>query len=117
MCDVRDAIHLCLDRNGDLLLDFLGCMTGPLGDDVDVRVGDVRIRCHRKGVKRDCPPDELQYPKAKDQPAVLKREIDQRANHADVLIGFSCYSCWIACENARALRTTSRPRGTPLSTT
>ena len=40
-----------LDRNRDLLLDLLGGSAGPLRDDADVVVGDVRIGFDRQVVE------------------------------------------------------------------
>ena len=49
MGEVRQAVHLSFDGDGDLLLDFFGGATGPLGDDLHVVVGDVGIGFHRAG--------------------------------------------------------------------
>ncbi len=58
MGEVRHAVHLNFDGDGDLLLDFFGGAAGPLGDDLDVIVGDVRIGFDGKAVERDGAPDE-----------------------------------------------------------
>ena len=56
MLQVRDAVHHDFDRDGDLLLHFFGGAAGPLGDDLDVVVGDVRIRFDRQVVEGDARP-------------------------------------------------------------
>ncbi len=43
MSEVGDAGHLNFDGHRDLALDLFGGAAGPLGDDLDVVVGDVRI--------------------------------------------------------------------------
>ena len=56
MRHVRDARHVDLDGNGDLLLDVFGGAAGPLRDDLDVVVGDVGIGFDGEVVERDgCP--------------------------------------------------------------
>ena len=51
MSQMRDAVHRDLKRNGDLLLDFFGRAAGPLRDDLNVVIRNVRVRLHRKIVK------------------------------------------------------------------
>ena len=58
MGHVRDAGHLNLDRDGDLLLDLFGGAAGPLGDDLDVVVGDVGIGLDGEIVEGDRAPAE-----------------------------------------------------------
>ena len=41
--EMRNAVHLNFDGNGDLLLHFFGGAAGPLGDDLHVVVGDIGI--------------------------------------------------------------------------
>ena len=64
MRQVPDAVHLRLDRDGDLLLDLLGCASGPLRDDPDVFVGHIGIGFDRQIVKRDDAPDQQAMPSA-----------------------------------------------------
>ena len=47
--EMRNAVHLNFDGDGDLLLDFFGGAAGPLGDDLHVVVGDVRDRLRPGG--------------------------------------------------------------------
>ena len=42
------AIELALERNGDLLLDFLGGEARRLGDDLRGSVGDIRVGFDRQ---------------------------------------------------------------------
>jgi len=48
MREMRNAVHLNLDGNGDLLLDFFRGSAGPLGDDLRVIVSDVGVGFHGK---------------------------------------------------------------------
>ena len=45
------AVHLDLDRDRDLLLDIFGGAARPLGDDLNVVIGHVRIRFDRERAK------------------------------------------------------------------
>ena len=58
--EVRQTVHLNFDGDGDLLFDFFGGAAGPLGDDLDIIVGDVGIGFHWKGVERNGAPNEEQ---------------------------------------------------------
>jgi hypothetical protein len=51
-------------------------MAGPLGDDIDVVVGDIRIRVNGKILKRDGPPNQEDSRQAKNQHPVLERKVD-----------------------------------------
>ena len=44
---VGDAVQVDFQRNRDLLFHFLSSVTGPLGDDLDVGIGDVGISLNR----------------------------------------------------------------------
>ncbi len=48
---VGDAVQLHFERNRDLLLDLLGRVAGPLGDDLRIGVGDVGVGLNGKIVK------------------------------------------------------------------
>ena len=58
MLHVRDAGHLDLDGDGDLLLNLFGGASGPLRDDLDVVVGDVGVGFDGQVVERDDAPGE-----------------------------------------------------------
>ena len=58
MLEVRESVHLHFDGNGDLLLDFLGGASRPLGDDLYVIVGDVGIGFDGQVVKGNGAPHE-----------------------------------------------------------
>ena len=51
MGHVGDAVQLNFERHRDLLLDFLGRVSRPLGDDLRIGVGDVGIGLNGKIVK------------------------------------------------------------------
>ena len=69
MFEVRDPVHHDLDRNGDLLFHLFGGPPGPLRDDLDVVVRDVRVRFDREIVKRDRSPDKEQKSERDNQKA------------------------------------------------
>ena len=52
MGEVGNAGHLDLDRDGDLALDLFGAAARPLGDDLDVVVGDVGVGFDGQARKR-----------------------------------------------------------------
>ena len=60
---VGDARHADFEGDGDLLLDVFGGAAGPLGDDVDVVVGDVGIGLDGEVVKGDDAPAEQAGPR------------------------------------------------------
>ena len=51
MRQVRKPVHLYLDRNRDLLLDFFRGPPGPLRNHLHVIVRDVRIGLYRQVMK------------------------------------------------------------------
>ena len=57
-----NSIHRDLERDGDLLLDFLGSPARPLRDDGCVVVRDIGIRFNGQVVKRDGAPAEQEHP-------------------------------------------------------
>ena len=72
MLQVRNAVHHDFERNGDLLLHLFGRNAGPLGDDLDVVVGDVGIGLHRKAAEGNDAPDEEQQGDGEHQEAVCR---------------------------------------------
>ena len=81
MHHVRDAVHRGFKRNRDLLLDLLGGDSRPLGDDLNVVVGHVRIGFDGKPVERNDAPDEQQDRKGEHQKAVVQGVVDEAAYH------------------------------------
>ena len=81
MRKVGQPIHLQLKGNGNLALHLLGGAARPLGNDIDVIVGNVRIGLNREPVKRDDSPDEQQDAETQDQELLAQGEIDKVANH------------------------------------
>jgi hypothetical protein len=81
MRQVSDAIHLRLNRNRDLLLDFFGGAPGPLRDDVDISIRNVRVRFDRKCVKGVRAPQKQNDAHRQDQEPVPQGEIDDALNH------------------------------------
>lgn len=51
MLQVGNTVYLSFYGDGDLLLNFFGGATGPLGNDLDIVIGDVGIRFDGKIVK------------------------------------------------------------------
>src|SRR5271166_4642775 len=87
MRQMGDAVHLRLDRNRDLLLYFFGGSSGPLGDDVDVSIGNIRVRFNRERVKRVSAPEKESDTHRQNQEPVPQGEIDNALNHP-----------WAVCE-------------------
>src|SRR5215469_16414558 len=106
MLKVRDTIHLDFDRDGDLLLDFLGRPPWPLRDYLHPCIGDVWIGFDRQVVKRDHAPNEEKNRHAEDNKAIVQSEIDDRANHC----------CSAEFWNARAFATIGWPGVRPETT-
>ena len=67
MHHVGNAVHHGFERDGHLLLDLLRGNARPLGDDLDVVVGDVGIRFHGKLMERDRAPGQQQNCRCQDE--------------------------------------------------
>src|ERR1022692_5224206 len=104
---VGNAIQNDFERDGDLLFDFFGGVTGPLRDDLRVSVGDVGIGLDGQIAKRDNAPDEQHQRHAEYEGAVAQGEIDEKTNH------LPCSEA--AAENASAFATSSSPALAPCS--
>jgi len=72
---VGDARHAVFEGNGHLLFDVFGGTAGPLGDDVDVVIGDVGIGFDGEIVEGDCAPTEQQHRRNEHDEAVVQCEI------------------------------------------
>jgi hypothetical protein len=82
--DVWNSVHHDFQRNRDLLLDLLRGNSRPLRDDLDVVVGNVRIRFDGQLVKRNCAPNQQQRRCGENQNPVLQRKIDKLTNHRSI---------------------------------
>ena len=105
MREMGDAVQFDFEGDGDLLLDFFGGVSGPLGDDLGVGVGDVGIGLDGQSMEGKDAPDEEHERRAQNHEAVAQGEVDQRTDHSF----FSATSV----ENSRALVTSSSPGFTP----
>src|SRR5579864_5388987 len=100
-----DAVEFDFERDGDLLLYFFGCVSGPLRDDLRVGVGDVGIGFDGQSMERNDAPDEEHKRRAENHQAVAQRKINERTDHSF----FSATSV----ENSSAFVTSSSPGFTP----
>jgi hypothetical protein len=80
-CTVRQAVHHDFDRYGDLLLDLFGGAARPLRNDLNVVVGDVRVRFDGKTLERYDAPRKQQDGERHHQQSVIEGEINQAADH------------------------------------
>src|ERR1700757_753875 len=104
-----DAVEFDFKGNSNLLLDFFGGMSGPLRDDLGVRIGHIGIRFDGQIVKRDDAPDEEDQRAAEYEQGIREGEINGLPDHAYCPARFSATSV----ENSRALVTSSSPGFTP----
>ncbi len=81
MCQMRNAGHLNFHRHRHLALDLLGAAPRPLGNDLDVIVGDVRIGLDRQVAEADHAPRSQQHHGAEHHPAIFESEIDKSTHH------------------------------------
>ena len=82
MLQMRNPVHHDLDWNGYLLFHFLGGPAGPLGDDLNVVIGYIRISFDRQIVKRNGAPDQQQQGCGEHQKASIEGVVDERPNHS-----------------------------------
>ena len=81
MLKMRDAVHLDLNGNRDLLLDLLRCSPRPLRNDLHPGIRDIWISFDRQAVKGDHSPNKEENRHAQDNEAAIQSEIDDGANH------------------------------------
>src|SRR5580704_16202816 len=81
MLQVRDAGHLNFSRNRYLLFDVFCRMPRPLGNDVYVVVGDIRICFDWKVVKRNNAPREEQKSSTEYEKSIVQCKVDDPSNH------------------------------------
>src|SRR5579859_5742965 len=103
MQQVRDSIHLDLDWNGDLLLNFFSRATGPLRDYLHPGIRDIGIGFDGQAMERNDSPYEQNKRNTHHDKAVLQGEVDERVDHC----------CSTVFWNSRALATTSCPGEIP----
>src|SRR5580692_3005316 len=103
---MRNPVHLDLDRDGHLLLNFFSCAAGPLGDHLHPGVRDIGIRFDRQLLEGNDAPDEKQKRHAQNNKAIVERKVDEPANHC----------CSTVFWSSKALATTCCPGLIPLST-
>src|SRR6516165_8143383 len=96
MYDARYTVHNHFQRNRNLLLDLFRGYPGPLGDDLYVVVGDVRVGVDRQIVERHNSDSDNQERDGQHEEAIVECEIDDTADH------FCSTVCW----NTSALATT-----------
>src|SRR6516162_5297046 len=101
-----NSVHLDLDGDGDLLLDFLGRPSRPLRDHLHPRVRHVGIRLDRQVVERDHAPNEEKQSRTEHNEAVVQSEIEECANHC----------CSAVFWNSSAFATTCWPGEIPETT-
>ena len=98
MREVGDAGHLNLDGHGDLALNLFGAAARPLGDDLDVVVGDVGIGFDGQVAKGDdAPRGENDTP-----PSTSQRLFSAKSTRARIIYWFPAVSsrsalvttCW-----------------------
>ena len=106
MLQVRNSIHLNLDRNRDLLFDLFRGTTGPLRNNLHPGIRHVGIGLDRQVVKRDHSPNEEQQRRTQYDEAVVEGEINDGTNHCDSA------EFW----NSSALATSSCPGAIPETT-
>src|ERR1700730_14169394 len=103
MLEMRNAVHLDFDGNGDLLLDFLGSPSRPLCNHLNPGIGNIGIGFDREVVKRDHSPNEEQDRQAEHDETIIQREIDEFAYHC----------CSAEFWNSSAFATTCWPAASP----
>ncbi len=77
------AVDGIFDRHGDLLLDLFRGDSGPLSDDLDVVIGDVRVGFHGETAEGDDTPDEQQNCDGDGQQTICKTEVNEASDHAE----------------------------------
>ncbi len=82
---VGHAVHLEFERKGDEALDFFGGVTGPLGDDFDLRGREVGIGVHRHALEREDPADGDESGEHQDQEPLPQSRLDDSMNHSVVV--------------------------------
>ena len=80
--EIRQAVELRLDRNGDQSLDFLGGVAGPLRRHLDARRRHVGIRVDRQALEReDADADDGERDQC-DEERLADRRFDEPLNRA-----------------------------------
>ena len=79
--ELRDAVHLDLERNRDEALDLLGRMARPLRHDLHPRRRQIRIGVDRQVLKRDDAPDRQAQHRHDDDESLREREGNNAVDH------------------------------------
>ena len=77
-----NAVQLQFERQRDQALDFFGGVTGPLGDELDLRGGQVGIGVHRHPPERDDSGDHHEEGQHQHQEALTKRSLYDSMDHS-----------------------------------
>ena len=101
------AVGLRFDRDRHLLLNLLGSAARPLGDDLNVGVGHIRIRFDRQGSERIGTPNQQQQAEPRHHEALFQCKIDELTNHVELP------SAAAAAESCNAPLTTESPACRP----
>ena len=81
MLQMRNAVHLNLDRNRDLLFDLFGSAPRPLRNNLHVVVGDIGVGFDRQIMKGESAPPKQKNCPNNDDKAIIQSKIDQSTNH------------------------------------
>src|SRR5215469_2856635 len=81
MLEMRSAIHLNFDRNGDLLFHFLRRSPGPLCNHLHPRIRHIRIRFDRQSFESDNAPHEKNRCHTQNDEAIVEGIVDNRSDH------------------------------------
>ena len=71
MNDAGDSVHYSFERNRNLLFHLLSRNSRPLGDDLNVIVGDIGVGLDGEIVERDDAPCKKDERKTKHQEAIV----------------------------------------------
>src|ERR1700722_15185351 len=104
MHHVRNSVHDDFQRNGDLLFDLFRGNSRPLGDDLNIVVGDVGISFDGETLEGNDSCGEKDERERQNEEAVIQSEIDDATNH----LCFTPY-CSTVSINGNSIETTWSP--------
>src|SRR5215813_6951143 len=81
MRDMWNAVHCNFERNGDLLLDLFCSDSGPLRDDFNVVVGNIRISLDRQRVESYHSRAQKKQSQRYDKKSLIECKVYNPANH------------------------------------
>ena len=105
MHDMGNAVHDDFEGNRNLLFDLLGRNSRPLGNDLNVVVGDIGIGLNGQALERDDTGGKKDDGQRQHEQAVAQGEIDDAANHLLGHLIAHLYCSTVFC-NAKAFETT-----------